>query len=148
MFLLFSYCCCCSYIQAIHLISLTSNVNLQKPWTFLFKFHHHVFLDSARLALPLGVLKQDWSFHKLKVTAQLSVIYTSEFVRHKIWQIKKIWQPFHLCIFVHLGFHWDWARTWTNFSLQDEPWAEFSTLEVAACVILCTYHPVLQNNLT
>ncbi len=24
---------------------------------------------------------------------------------------------------------------WTNFSLQDEPWAEFSTLEVVACVI-------------
>jgi hypothetical protein len=37
---------------------------------------------------------------------------------------------------------------WTNFSLQDEPWAEFSTLEVAAYVILCTYGPVLQNNLT
>ncbi len=31
---------------------------------------------------------------------------------------------------------------WTNFSLQDEPWAEFSTLEVAACIILCTYGPV------
>jgi hypothetical protein len=29
-------------------------------------------------------------------------------------------------------------RAWTNFSLQDEPWAEFSTLEVAAC-IPCTY---------
>ncbi len=28
--------------------------------------------------------------------------------------------------------------TWTNFSLQDEPWAEFSTLEVAAW-IPCTY---------
>jgi hypothetical protein len=27
---------------------------------------------------------------------------------------------------------------WTNFSLQDEPWAEFSTLKVAAC-IPCTY---------
>ncbi len=40
------------------------------------------------------------------------------------------------------------AQAWTNFSLQDEPWAEFSTLEVAACVILCTYGPVLQNNLT
>jgi len=23
--------------------------------------------------------------------------------------------------------------------LPDEPWAEFSTLEVAACIILCTY---------
>jgi hypothetical protein len=23
-------------------------------------------------------------------------------------------------------------QAWTNFSLQDEPWAEFSTLEVAA----------------
>ncbi len=31
---------------------------------------------------------------------------------------------------------------WTNFGLQDEPWAEFSTLEVAACIILCTYSPV------
>ena len=39
-------------------------------------------------------------------------------------------------------------KPWTNFSLQDEPWAEFSTLEVAACVILRTYGPVLQNNLT
>jgi hypothetical protein len=37
---------------------------------------------------------------------------------------------------------------WTNFSLQDEPWAEFSTLEVAACIILSSYGPVLQNNLT
>ncbi len=34
------------------------------------------------------------------------------------------------------------AESWTNFSLQDEPWAEFSTLEVAACIILCTYGPV------
>ncbi len=33
-------------------------------------------------------------------------------------------------------------KSWTNFSLQDEPWAEFSTIEVAACVILCTYGPV------
>ncbi len=40
------------------------------------------------------------------------------------------------------------VSAWTNFSLQDEPWAEFSTLEVAACIILCTYGPVLQNNLT
>jgi hypothetical protein len=30
---------------------------------------------------------------------------------------------------------------WTNFSLQDEPWAVFTTLEVAAC-IPCTYCPV------
>jgi hypothetical protein len=37
---------------------------------------------------------------------------------------------------------------WTNFSLQDEPWAEFSTLEVAAACIPCTYCPVLQYNLT
>ncbi len=36
---------------------------------------------------------------------------------------------------------------WTNFSLQDEPWAEFTALEVAAC-IPCTYCPVLQYNLT
>ncbi len=38
--------------------------------------------------------------------------------------------------------------SWTNFSLQDKPWAEFLTLEVTACSILCTYGPVLQNNLT
>ncbi len=31
-----------------------------------------------------------------------------------------------------------WVVAWTNFSLQDKPWAEFSTLEVAAC-IPCTY---------
>ncbi len=36
---------------------------------------------------------------------------------------------------------------WTNFSLQDKPWAEFSTLEVAAC-IPCTYCQVKQYNLT
>ncbi len=30
---------------------------------------------------------------------------------------------------------------WTNFSLQDEPWAEFTTLDLAACVP-CTYCPV------
>jgi hypothetical protein len=41
-----------------------------------------------------------------------------------------------------------YQTAWTNFSLQDEPWAEFSTLEVAACIILCTYSPGLQNNLT
>jgi hypothetical protein len=29
----------------------------------------------------------------------------------------------------------------TNFSLQDEPWAEFSTLQVAACIPR-TYCPV------
>jgi hypothetical protein len=32
-------------------------------------------------------------------------------------------------------------ESWTNFNLQDEPWAEFSTLEVAACKP-CTYCPV------
>ncbi len=30
------------------------------------------------------------------------------------------------------------VNPWTNFSLQDEPWAEFTTLEVAAC----TYCPL------
>jgi hypothetical protein len=34
-----------------------------------------------------------------------------------------------------------WEKPWKNVSLQDEPWAEFSTLEVAAC-IPCTYCPV------
>jgi hypothetical protein len=42
----------------------------------------------------------------------------------------------------------DQPKSWTNFSLQDEPWAKFSTLEVAACIIICTYGPVLQNNPT
>jgi hypothetical protein len=32
-------------------------------------------------------------------------------------------------------------NSWTNFRLLAEPWAKFSTLEVAACVILCTYGP-------
>jgi hypothetical protein len=32
------------------------------------------------------------------------------------------------------------AMAWTNFSLQDEPWAECTTLEVAACKP-CTYCP-------
>ncbi len=36
---------------------------------------------------------------------------------------------------------------WTNFSILDEPWAEFSTSEVAAC-IPWTYCPVQQYNLT
>ncbi len=36
-----------------------------------------------------------------------------------------------------------YAGSWTNFSLQDEPWAEFTTLEVAAC-IPCTYLPNLE----
>ncbi len=39
-------------------------------------------------------------------------------------------------------------KAWTNFSLQDESWAEFSTLEVAAVCIPCTYCRVLQYNLT
>ncbi len=50
---------------------------------------------------------------------------------------------------VELELAWKKGRTlvtvkvtpWTKFSLQDEPWAEFSTLEVAAC-IPCTYCPV------
>jgi hypothetical protein len=33
------------------------------------------------------------------------------------------------------------AKPWTNFSRQDDPRAEFSTLEVAAC-IPCAYCPV------
>jgi hypothetical protein len=36
----------------------------------------------------------------------------------------------------HKMFHLDRLQPWTNFSLQDEPWAEFSTLEVAAACIL------------
>jgi hypothetical protein len=37
---------------------------------------------------------------------------------------------------------YEWSQSWTNFSLQDKPWAEFSTLEVAAACIPCTYCPV------
>jgi hypothetical protein len=33
------------------------------------------------------------------------------------------------------------VKPWTNFSLQDEPWAKFTTLEVAACNPF-TYCPV------
>ncbi len=40
---------------------------------------------------------------------------------------------------LHVLDHMMWA--WTNFSLQDKPWAEFTTLEVAACKP-CTYCPV------
>ncbi len=29
------------------------------------------------------------------------------------------------------------ATPWTNLSWQDKPWAEFSTLEVAACHTMC-----------
>jgi hypothetical protein len=36
---------------------------------------------------------------------------------------------------------------WTNFSLRDKTWAEFSTLEVAACV-LCACVAIKQNSLT
>jgi hypothetical protein len=46
-----------------------------------------------------------------------------------------------ICSCDHLeqySFH-GWADAWTNLSLQDKPWAEFSTLEVAACIILYTY---------
>jgi hypothetical protein len=32
----------------------------------------------------------------------------------------------------------EWDLSWINFSLLDEPWAKFSTLEAAAC-IPCTY---------
>ncbi len=39
-------------------------------------------------------------------------------------------------------------ESWTNFSQQDLTWAEFSTLEVAACIMSCAYHAVLQNSLT
>ncbi len=38
-------------------------------------------------------------------------------------------------------------QVWTNFSKQDNPWADFSTLEVAAS-LPCTYSTVLQNDLT
>ncbi len=37
---------------------------------------------------------------------------------------------------------------WTNFSWQDEPWAEFSTLEVAACHAMHFLHSkAIQPNL-
>jgi len=39
------------------------------------------------------------------------------------------------------------ASTWTNVSCQDKCWAEFSTLEVAACMP-CTYCTVQQYDLT
>ncbi len=72
----------------------------------------------------------------------LSWVYVSNFVVQFLlgWIISSTW------CFINLMFHQ--LDAWTNFSLQDEPWAEFSTLEVAACIILSTYGPVLQNNLT
>jgi hypothetical protein len=36
---------------------------------------------------------------------------------------------------------------WTNFSLQDETWAEFSTLEAAVCMPY-SYLSLKQNSLT
>jgi hypothetical protein len=39
-------------------------------------------------------------------------------------------------------------QTWTNFSWQDEPWAEFQTLEVAACHAMHLLHSIaIQPNL-
>ncbi len=53
-----------------------------------------------------------------------------------------------LVYFLHFKCHQDYLLSpWTNLSLQDMPWAEFTTLEVAA-YIPCTYCPVLQYNLT
>jgi hypothetical protein len=38
---------------------------------------------------------------------------------------------------------WDqYHKPWTNFSWQDEPWAEFSTLEVAACHAMHFLHSI------
>jgi hypothetical protein len=34
------------------------------------------------------------------------------------------------------------VSSWTNFSWQDEPWAEFSTLEVAACHTMHLLHSI------
>jgi hypothetical protein len=42
-------------------------------------------------------------------------------------------------------FLYSTKQSWTNFSLQDKPWAKFSILEVAAC-IPCIYCPVWQYN--
>jgi hypothetical protein len=40
------------------------------------------------------------------------------------------------------------SQSWTNFSLQDKPWAEFSTLEVAACHAMHLLHSIaIQPNL-
>jgi hypothetical protein len=35
-----------------------------------------------------------------------------------------------------------WVNTWTNFSWQDKPWAEFSTLEVAPCHVMHLLHSI------
>jgi hypothetical protein len=35
-------------------------------------------------------------------------------------------------------FFYVFVMLWTNFSQQDKPWAEFSTLEVAVCG-LCNF---------
>jgi len=44
----------------------------------------------------------------------------------------KIFHRFSFCQKCQLLLPY-WVVAWTNFSLQDKPWAKFSTLEVAAC---------------
>jgi len=46
-----------------------------------------------------------------------------------------------LCVYIYL-YICIWP--WTNFSYQDETWAEFSTLEVAVCAP-CSYVALEQN---
>jgi hypothetical protein len=49
--------------------------------------------------------------------------------------------------YMHLLFEVFCSSPWTNFSWQDEPWTEFSTLEGSACMP-CTYWAVWQYDLT
>jgi len=60
-----------------------------------------------------------------------------------ILHLKKTFLAVHL---KHSSFY-PLVDAWTNFNLQDEPWAEFSTLEVATSIPR-TYCLVLQYNLT
>ncbi len=58
-------------------------------------------------------------------------IYSKTKLKHKL-----ITRVINLIKLGGLGGETCWSNSWTNFSLQDEPWAEFSTLEVAACVTM------------
>jgi hypothetical protein len=86
--------------------------------------------------------RQTWNFRAHTVSACIGLWHHGAMHAVHAIEISPI-SLVHACI-CPCCMHWSvtsWANPWTNFSLQDELWAEFTTLEVAACKP-CTFCPV------
>ncbi len=102
--------------------------------------------------LPLSPATLDYIVNTLLISKKSRLFTKEHLLTSSYYKVEPFWtlsmneggkfKSWRKSVSTSCCSHWQqYVKSWTNFSLHDKPWAEFSTLEVAAC-IPCTYCPV------